>query len=226
MRKILMLSIVFLFFVGSINAQGVRDDDSYRIYFEWSQGRPLVGLPGGSLFLDAGYITLTAARTSRAFNVYAKNNSPDAETSTPIVDHMAWPVWYATYGWDTPDADPSWNCPPPKEPYDCNAPFYLLTIDTFQRKWWLFYTQYPNQPSTAGIANLYVPMSGKTKKVKFNDDGTIDINIDEDGGNWKTFWGPGAFEDVKLQNKHFVVHLDPVEENGYIAPKPKGKEGK
>ena len=73
------------------------------------------------------------------------------------MDHSAWPSWYETYGWDTPDADPSWNCA--AGPYQCGAPYYLLTIDTYQGKWWLFYTQYPNQPSTAGVANLYVPMS-------------------------------------------------------------------
>ena len=200
-----------------------RDADSYKIYFEWSQGRPVPGSPGGSLFQDDGYITLTAARTSRAFNVYAKNNSTGVETDR-VEDHSAWPTWYANYGWDTPDADPLYNCS--AGPYECNAPFYLLTIDTYQKKWWLFYTQYPNQPSTAGIANLYVPMSGKTKKVTINDDDTIDIEIKEDGGDWKTFWGGGAFEVVKLQDKHFVVHLDPDSKTGYMAPKQLVKGGK
>ena len=201
----------------SLTPAGVRDADSYKIHFAWSQGRPIPGSPGGSFFLDpdSGYLTLTAARTSRAFNVYAKNNSPGVETDR-VEDHSAWPDWYVTYGWDTPDADPLWNC---AVAYQCAAPFYLLTIDTYQRKWWLFYTQYPNQPSTAGIANLYAPMSGSTKKAKFNDDNTIDIELKEDGGDWKIFWQPGAFENVKLDGKGFVAHLDPYAKTGYIVPK-------
>ena len=208
----------------------IRDADSYYINFAWSGGRPTPGSPGGFFFLDpdSGYLTLTAARTSRAFNVYAMNNSPGVETER-VEDHSAWPNWYASYGWDTPDADPSYLtlttiCE--DGPYECNAPFYLLTIDTFQGKWWLFYTQYPNQPSTHGIANLYVPMSGVTHKVTTNDDGTIDIEIEEDGGDWKTLWGEDALEDVKLQDRNFVVHIDRNEKNGYMAPKqllPKGK---
>ncbi|MFB0565811.1 MAG: hypothetical protein ACETWK_09055 [Candidatus Aminicenantaceae bacterium] len=225
MRKILMIFIVCLFFVGSVNShQGERDDDSYYIYFEWSQGRPFPGSPGGSLFIDGGYISLTAARTSKGFNVYAKNNSPDAETGAPIKDNSAWPDWYKLYGWDTPDADPSYQCT--DGPYLCAAPFYLLTIDTYQGKWWLFYSEYPNQPSTAGVANLYVPMSGGIKKVEFNDDGTIDMDIDEDDSNWATFWLVGQIEDVKLQDKHFVVHIDPEAKTGYIAPKQLLKKGK
>ena len=226
MKKVLMLSIVFLFFVGSVNAdEYVRDDDSYYIHFAWSGGRPLVGKPGGFLFLDAGHISLIAARTREAFNVYAKNNSPDAETGAPIEEHTAWPIWYwgdpevlddDGYGWDTPDASPLWNC---DVAYECNAPFYLLTIDTYQGKWWLFYTQYPNQPSTAGIANLYVPMSGKINDVEFNGNGTIDIDIEDEGNDWKTFWGPGALENIKLQDGHFVVHIDPVTKTGYMAPR-------
>ncbi len=215
-----MFFISVIFFVGSINAvQWVRDDDSYRIYFAWSQGRPVIGLPGGSFFIHGTEIILTAARTSRAFNVYAKNGSPDAETGAKIKDHNAWPYWYwhgHGQGWDTPDADPSYQCA--AGPYQCGAPYYLLTIDTYQGKWWLFYSQYPNQPSTAGVANLYVPMSGKTRKIKFNDDGTIDIDLEEDHGAWKILWEWGV-ENVKLQDKKFVVHLDPATQTGYMVPK-------
>jgi hypothetical protein len=133
MKKFIMVLVVFLFAMGSVNVQAQRDDDSYYIEFAWSQDspRPIPGEPGGSLFLDAGYIILTAARTSRPFNVYAMNNSPGVETDR-VEDHSAWPDWYATYGWDTPDADPEWNCH--GTPYMCNAPFYLLTIDTYQGK--------------------------------------------------------------------------------------------
>ena len=216
MKKILMLSMVFLFLVGSINAQGVRDDDSYRIDFNWSNSDPIPGSPGGWLFENSGHIILTAARTSSAFNVYAKNNSPDAETGDPIEDHSAWPSWYLAKDWDTPDADPAYQCG--AGDYECNAPFYLLTIDTFQEKWWLFYSQYPNQaPSNRGVASLYVPMSGDTHKVTDNGDGIYEIEITEDGGDWKTLWAWG-FEDVKLQNRHFVVHLDRDAMNGSITP--------
>ena len=219
MKKVLMLSIVFLFFVGILNAQGVRDNDSYRIYFEWSNSRPTIGNPGGHGYFLGDYISLTAVRTSRAFNVYAKNGSPDADTGAPIHDHSAYPTWYATHGWDVPDADPSFKCP--AGPYLCGAPYYMLSIDTYQEKWWLVYTQYPNQPSTAGIANLYVPMSGSTQEVSFND-GTIDIVLKEDGGDWRIWWGrdtPWGFEDVKLQGDEFVAHIDTTKQTCYIVPK-------
>lgn len=215
MKKVIMVLVVFLFVMGSVNVQAQRDADSYSINFAWSQGLPTLGSPGGFFFSDSGYLILTAARTSSAFNVYAMNNSPGVETDR-VKDHSAWPDWYAANGSDTPDAAPDYNCPAGS--YQCNAPFYLLTIDTYQGKWWLFYSQYPNQPSTAGVASLYVPMSGVTHKVTFNADNTIEIEIEEEGGDWKNFWSWG-FEDVKLQDRHFVVHLDPGSKTGYMAPK-------
>ncbi len=77
MKKVLMLSIVFLFFVGIINAQFLRDDDSYSIKFDWANS---AWNPNGVVVIfDSGEVLMTAVRTSRGFNVYAKNNSQDAE---------------------------------------------------------------------------------------------------------------------------------------------------
>lgn len=220
MKRILMLSIVFMFFVGSINAQFVRDDDSYFIYFNWTDKRPDQLAPGGYVFydIDLNQLCMTAVRTNKVFNVYAMNNSPDAETGAPVMDHSAYPDWYAGYGWDVPDADASWS----------GGTRYLLSLDTLQQKWWLFYIEYP-YPSTKGVADVYVPMSGRTHKVEFNNDGTeVDIEIEEDQGDWACYWVWG-FDYVKLQDRHFVVHLDLVNKTGYMAPKqllPKGKKEK
>ncbi|MFC2156875.1 hypothetical protein ACFLT9_03485 [Acidobacteriota bacterium] len=202
MKKLLLLLVIFVFFVGGLNAQGVRDDDSYYIYFSWTNS----GL-GGNVFVDAGLeqLAMCAVRTSRGFNVYAKDGSPNAETGDPITDHSAWPSWYSGYGWDTPDADPSFNS---------SAPFYLISLDTYQGKWWFFYSAYPK----TGIRSLYVPMSGKIKKVEFNADGTVDMEIEDDKGDWACYWSWGI-EAIRLQDKKFLVHLDLVNKEGYIAPK-------
>jgi len=211
MKKVLMLSIVFLFFVGIINTQGVRDDDSYFIYFSWTDDYPNVTPPGGYVFYDEddpSILTMTAVRTNRGFNVYAMNNSPDAETGARVVDHSAYPDWYSNpaYDWDVPDADASWS----------NGTRYLITLDTFQQKWWLFYIDYPfSHPK--GVFDIYVPMSGTITGVELND-GTVDIQLIEAGGDWKTYWVWG-FDEVKLQDRNFVVHLDLVAKTGYMAPK-------
>ena len=191
----------------SLTPSGVRDADSYKIYFEWSDTNPTGGDLGGYVFLDGAEICMTAVRTIRGFNVYAKNNKPDQETGAPIVDHSAYPSWYAEYGWDVPDAGADWS----------NGTRYLLSLDTYQKKWWLFYIDYP-YPSTKGTCDLYVQMSGDTKKVTFNDDGTIDIDLKEKGGDWKIFWSWGM-EDVDLDGKNFLLHLNPVDKTGYIVPK-------
>lgn len=158
---------------------------------------------------------ISAVRTSRAFNVYAKNGSPDILTGDPIVDHCAWPAWYygpwpgkpEGYGWDTPDADSTWK----------NGTRYLISLDTFQKKWWLFYVKYP-YPGP-GTKYLTVPMSGKTKKVEYNEeDNTVEIELAEDHGDWGCFWIWGI-EVAKLQDKHFIMHLDLDTESGWIAPK-------
>ncbi|MFC2170311.1 hypothetical protein ACFLRM_07130 [Acidobacteriota bacterium] len=208
MKKILMISIVFLFFVSGLNAQ-VRDDDSYFIYFSWTDARPDQAAPGGYVFYDSveDMLAMTAVRTNRSFNVYARNNSPDAETGAKVVDHSAYPSWYSSYGWDVPDADASWT----------NGTRYLISLDTVQNKWWLFYVEYP-YPSTKGVADIYVPMSGTIHDVEFNEaDNTVDIHIDEDNGDWKCYWVWGV-DNVKLQNRHFIVHLDLANKVGYIAP--------
>lgn len=207
MRKISPLFIVFLFFVGSVNAQGVRDDHSYFIRFNWTDNRPDLAPPGGFVFFDGAEICMTAVRTNRGFNVYAKNNKPDQETGAPIEDHSAYPNWYVNYGWDVPDADAGWS----------GGTRYLLSLDTYQGKWWLFYIEYPF-PSNKGVCDVYIPMSGDTKKVEFNDDGTIDIDLKEDDGDWKCFWVWGM-ERVELDGKDFVAHIDPSSRTGYIAPK-------
>jgi hypothetical protein len=209
MRKILTLSIFTLFLVGIVNAdQWVRDDDSYFIYFNWTDTRPDQTPPGGYVFydLDQGLLAMTAVRTNRGFNVYAMNNSPDAETGARIVNHSAYPSWYALYGWDVPDADAGWS----------NGTRYLLSLDTFQKKWWLFYVEYP-YPSTKGVADIYVPMSGAIQKVEFNEDNTVDIYLLEENGDWKTFWVWGC-DYVRLQDRYFVAHLDLTDKEGYIAP--------
>jgi len=208
---------LFLLIFSTLNAQGVRDEDSYFIYFNWTDARPDQNPPGGFVFydFDRGILAMTAVRTNRGFNVYAKNHSPDAETGAPILNHNAYPTWYAMYGWDVPDAGAGWS----------NGTRYLLSLDTFQKKWWLFYVEYPF-PSTKGTADIYVPMSGTIQKVEFNEnDNTVDINIEEDNGDWKIYWVWGP-EDVKLQDKHFVVHLDLTNKDGYIAPKQLVKGGK
>jgi len=160
---------------------------------------------------------MTAVRTNRGFNVYAKNHLPHVETGIPIVDHSAYPEWYEYYGWDVPDAGSDWS--------DGKGTHYLISLDTFQKKWWLFYVDYP-YPSLKGTADIYVPMRGTIKKVEFNeDDDTVDIDIEEDNGDWKLYWVWGT-DYVKLQDKHFIVHLDLLNKEGYIAPKQLLKKGK
>ncbi len=211
MKKVLMLSVIFLFFVGIVNAQGVRDDNSYFIYFDWTDGRPDLDPPGGEVFydLDLGQLGMNAVRTNRGFNVYARNNSPDAETGARVVNHSAYPDWYSkpAYNWDVPDADASW----------ANGTRYLISLDTFQEKWWLFYTDYPFPSNTKGTVNIYVPMSGTITDVEFNDN-TVDIYLLEDGGDWKTYWWWG-FDYVRLQDRTFMVHLDLDAKTGYMAPR-------
>ncbi len=206
MKKILMVFMVLAFIAGGVNAQ--RDDDSYYIYFKWSDSHPGTTNPGGYVFydLDLQQLCMTAVRTDRGFNVYAKNGSADAETGAPVVDHSAYPSWYASYGWDVPDADPAFNA---------SAPFYLISLDTFQEKWWFVYSDYPKTK----IVDLYVPMGGKTKKVEFNEAGTeVDIEIEDDKGDWACYWVWG-FDYVKLQDKKFILHLDLVAKTGWMAPK-------
>ena len=217
MKKVLITMSLFLFILGTLNALDGRDEDSYFIYFSWTDARPDQDPPGGYVFydFDQEILAMTAVRTNRGFNVYAKNHLPDTDTGAPIEDHSAYPSWYANYGWDVPDADAGWS----------EGTRYLLSLDTFQKKWWLFYVDYP-YPSTKGTADIYVPISGTIQKVEFNEnDNTVDINIEEDNGDWKIYWVWGT-EDVKLQDKHFVVHLDLTNMDGYIAPKQLVKGGK
>ena len=131
MKKDLMIFMVLVFIAGSVNAQGIRDEDSYYIYFDWGDNRTDQDRPGGYVLYDfeINQLMMSAIRTSRAFNVYAKNNSPGIETDN-IMDHSAWPNWYITHDWDTPDADFTW---------DAKGTRYLISLDTVQKKWWLFY---------------------------------------------------------------------------------------
>ncbi len=217
MKKALLAFIVLVFIAGSVNAQGSRDDDSYYIYFDWGVNRTIQDMPQpGGYFLydfDLNQLMMSAVRTYRAFNVYAKNNSPGIETDN-IMDHSAWPNWYIKYGWDTPDADSTWS----------NGTRYLISLDTVQKKWWLFYVEYPYPGQ--GTKYLSVPLSGKTKKVEYNEeDNTVEIELEEDHGDWGCFWIWGI-EVFKLQDKHFIMHLDLDTETGWIAPKQIAKPKK
>ena len=210
--KRLMILFITMFLISTVNiamAQWERNDDSYKIYFAWSNSRPTGGNVGGYVYEDGNNVTMIAVRTSRGFNLYAKNGQPDGETGAPVVDHSYFPSWYATYGWDTPDADPLWSS---------SAPFYLINLDTFGEKWTLVYTQYPNPPTDVATAWLAVPMSGSADNVMFNGDGTIDIDLKEDGGDWRIFWGEW-YEDCKLDGPHLLLHLDLTTMTGYIVPK-------
>ena len=215
MRVVIIASLIVLICAPVLTAQGVRDDDSYFIYFSWTDKRPDQELPGGFGYLDTDEdpdLTLTAVRTSRAFNVYAKNGQPDQETGAPVEDHAAWPDWYANYGWDTPDADP--------DPVWPGGSYYFLTIDTYADRWALCYGQYPNPPrSTRGLANLYFPISGYVKKAIYNGDGTVDLELVEDGGNWKVHWLTDVKEEVILEDKKFIAHVDMNTKTGYMVPK-------
>ena len=212
MKKIMIAFFLMVFFVGVANAdQGTRDDDSYRIYFEWSQTVPISkDEMGGYFYQHDSFFVLIAARTNEGFNLYAKNRSPDAETGAPVVNHSAYPEWYSNYGWDVPDASPD---------FATSAPNYLLTIDTYQGKWWLFYSGNPWD----SIRSLYVPMSGSVNHVSFNDDGTIDFILKEDGGDWKAIWSWG-YEVVKLDRHFFVGHLDTNAKTGYLEPRKLSSE--
>lgn len=209
MKKLLTTISVFFFLLGiAIAAEGARDDTSYYIHFNWSNSCPTDGV-GGSLFISGEEVALIAARTSKGFNVYAKNNQPDAETGAPVKDHSAWPSWYLQHGWDTPDADPA---------YSNNSPNYLLTIDTVARRWALIYSQDPNyHTGSRGVCSLYMPMSGPTDSVIFNNDGTIDIYLREDDQNWATQWSWGI-ENVRLDGPRFIAHIDPNNNEGYLVP--------
>jgi len=207
MKRILMLSIVFLFFVGTINAQGVRDDDSYRIYFEWNDDRS--NPPGGVGYFDEDIITISisGAKLTEGFNVYAKNNSPAWGTGDPISDHSAYPEWYALMGWDVPDFD-----------------YYFLVIDTHAETWGLFYVDYGRAGSALDgqVNRVNIPMSGITKLITLNGDNSVDIDLEEIGGNWKVWWGgntPWDYENVRLQDKHFIAHIDFNNKTGYIVPR-------
>ena len=103
-------------------------------------------------------------------------------------------------------------------PYDVSDPgYYLVTIDTFSEHWYLCYFE------TDGtvIDRLNMPLSGSTGKITFNEDGTFDIDLKEDGKDWKLWWGwvGWEFEKCKLQDGDFVAHIDMETREGWMAPK-------
>lgn len=203
MKKVLMIFMVFLFFVGSVNSHiYVRDDDSYYIYFTWSHNRSV--LPGGLGYNDLNSISISAARLTQGFNVYAMNNSLGVETDR-VVDHSAYPDWYLANGWDVADFEK-----------------YLIIINTHAEVWALLYVEYGRGEIDGEVHRVNIPMSGTTKQITFNDDGSVDIELEENGGDWRIWWGvdtPWTYDNVKLQDKHFIAHIDFENKIGYITPK-------
>jgi hypothetical protein len=204
MKRVLLVSLVFLFLIGSLNAdEGVRDDDSYRIYFHWTNIR--TESPGGYGWEDLNNISITAAKLEWGFNVYAKNGQPDYDTGAPVENNSYYPDWYGKKGWDVPD-------------YDC----YNLTIDTHAGYWMLCYIEYGQGEFDGKIMRINAPLRGTTKKMSFISEGIIEIELEEYGGNWKVSWGqdtPWEYEDVKLEGKKFIAHIDFNNKEGYLVPK-------
>ena len=206
-----MVFIVLAFITGSVGAQvgpvgnpHVRDNASYYIHFEWTDNRGMA--PCGLGYEGLNDVAILGAKLMMGFNVYAKNGQPDYDTGAPVVDHSYYPDWFGLMGWDVPDFT-----------------YYVLTIDTHAKTWILCYIDYSTSAVAPRILNrLNVPFSGKTKHMTFIEEGVIEIELEEAGGDWKVWWGGDTnwdYEDVKLDDKKFIAHIDFNEQQGWIAPK-------